>query len=120
MPHEHETHTRRGVDRFSGLEISRMSADEVEAFLSAIVERSAYTGAENALIRVGLNDSNAGEDVRDLRALIKGYRVVRSGVWKAFWSQALKVASAALTIYLVGKFFTSGHQKEIMQMLINP
>lgn len=47
-----------------------------ELFQTALDE-AAERGAQRALAAVGLSDAEAGEDVRDLRGLIKGFRDVK-------------------------------------------
>jgi hypothetical protein len=58
--------------RDSGRLIS-LPSDEFEALL----ERAAETGARRALHEVGLDGTEAAEDIRDLRSLLAGFRLAR-------------------------------------------
>lgn len=49
----------------------------------AMLEKAAHRGAKRALEGVGLGDDSAGNDVRDLRSLIKDWRTVRQGMLRA-------------------------------------
>jgi hypothetical protein len=50
-----------------------LPADEFEA----LMERAAETGARRALQEVGLDGTDAAEDVRDLRSLLAGFRLAK-------------------------------------------
>lgn len=56
-----------------GIEISR-------AELRALLAQAAEQGARQALRSVGLHDARAGDDIRDLRALLTDWRSVRQTV----------------------------------------
>ena len=51
--------------------------------LEAMVERASLKAARQALSEVGLNDDEADNDVRDLRALIRDWRTIRAGILRA-------------------------------------
>ncbi len=52
---------------------------QTPAELEAMLERAAHRGARRALESVGLHDDKAGDDVRDLRGLIRDWRTMRTG-----------------------------------------
>jgi hypothetical protein len=56
-----------------GIEISK-------AELHAMLTKAAAEGARQALHSVGLHDDRAGDDIRDLRALLTDWRSVRQTV----------------------------------------
>lgn len=62
--------------------------------LKRLVDEAAERGATRALERVGLHDSGAGADIRDLRNLINDWRAVKRG--------ALGAIGRALGIALLG------------------
>lgn len=110
MPNLHRT-----IDEYNGIKLCDMDREALNTFLGAIAERGAF----NALQHVGLHDENAGEDVRDLRALLSGYRVVRKTVWKGIWSQIGRTISVILTLVLVGALLKdSPHVKEIVKVIL--
>ena len=47
------------------------------AEFEALLERAAETGARRALHEVGLDGTDAAEDVRDLRSLLAGFRLAK-------------------------------------------
>ena len=63
------------TERLQGTKISDMSREELIELFGAIAQRA----ADNALKSVGLHDEFALNDMRDLRSLLSGYRVVRKG-----------------------------------------
>jgi len=51
--------------------------------LTAMLEEAADRGASRALERLGLHDTEAGNDIRDLRILIDGWREAKTTIAKA-------------------------------------
>ena len=56
------------------MRICDMTHDEFSAFLSGVAKK----GASEALRAVGLDDEKAGADIKDIRDLLRGVRVVKS------------------------------------------
>jgi len=63
------------------------------------LEAAAEKGAEKALKKVGLSDEYAGEDIRNLRALLKAIRVARATAWQ---TSIRVLTTAALVALLAG------------------
>lgn len=106
---------RRTIDEYNGIKLCDMDRESLNTFLGAVAERGAY----NALQHVGLHDENAGNDVRDLRALLSGYRVVRGTVWKAAWAQLGRTIAVVITLFFVGALLKdSPHVKEIVKVIL--
>lgn len=97
------------VNKYHGKKICDMSSSELEAFLSTIAEQ----GAMNVLKRVGLDDDNAGIDIKDIRDLLKGYRVVKSEAWKRTW----QVFWAIITVFIITKVVDNSQAKQILAIL---
>ncbi|MHA1540285.1 MAG: DUF6127 family protein [Alphaproteobacteria bacterium] len=49
-----------------------------------LVEEASKRGAQKALKRVGLDDKNAGIDIRDLRDLLRALRVAKKDAFRVF------------------------------------
>ncbi len=81
-------------------EIVSLPREVLDAMLDAAAER----GAERALAKIGLDDEHAGRDVRGLRALMSGYRVVRNG-FLAQVGKALAVIVLGALVLLAGRHF---------------
>lgn len=93
-----------------------MDPDDREAFLTGIARR----GAMDALRSIGLHDENAVNDIKDLRALINGYRTVKKDVWK----NLLEGFARALSWIIVVTFVTlvlrnSSTAKDIIKYITN-
>jgi hypothetical protein len=71
----------------------RMSETEFEVLLA----RAAETGARRALQEVGLDRKGAGEDIRDLRSLLAGFRMAK----RTAVQTAVRIITAGILIALV-------------------
>lgn len=73
--------------------------------LQILLTQSARTGAKQALSDIGLNDAEAGNDIRDLRDWLRACRIVKSEAIKTAVSVMIKTIIMALMIglsYLIG------------------
>ena len=75
-----------------GLPVPDTPRSITTAELEAALGEAATRGAKEALRQVGLNDDNAQNDLRDLRALLSSWKEVRKGVLQA----VVKVLTTAL------------------------
>ena len=64
---------KRVIDKYAGQKFCDLLAEDQEEYLSALAQRGAF----DALKALGLDDANASVDLRDLRDLLKGFRLVR-------------------------------------------
>jgi len=64
-------------DKYHGMKMCEMTHSELEEFLGGIARR----GAADALKAVGLADESAYDDIRDIRDLLKGFKLVRREAW---------------------------------------
>jgi hypothetical protein len=71
--------------------------------LRAIVEESGDVGAGRALARIGLADSRAGDDLRELRELLQGWRDARAGIWGQTFDKFVRGIMALLLAALAVK-----------------
>lgn len=55
-----------------------------EKQLDILLEQAAERGAKRALERLGLHDEEAGNDIRDLRTLIDGWRTAKKTALTTF------------------------------------
>lgn len=70
-----------------------------EEKLEELIIRASRRGARQALEEVGLHDDGAGDDIRELRGVLNGWRVTKSTAWKTFVSWVTK---AAIILFLTG------------------
>ena len=66
--------------------------------LRAIVEETSELAADRVLLRLGLGDANAEEDLGELRELLSAWRDAKSSAWKAFVGWAIRAGLALLLI----------------------
>lgn len=66
--------------------------------LRAIVEETTELAADRVLIRLGLSDANAQEDIDELRELLGAWRIAKTSAWKAFVDWTVRAILALLLI----------------------
>lgn len=64
--------------------------------LEVLLDRAAEEGARRALAAIGLEDTRAAADVRDLRELLASWRVAKRTVWQTVIRFVTTVVLAAL------------------------
>lgn len=64
--------------------------------LRGVVEEAGELGAMRALTRLGLADAGAGQDVAELRELLRAWRDAKRSAWKALAAWIGRVAAALL------------------------
>ncbi len=76
--------------------------------LQTLLTQAARNGAKQALAEIGLSDSEAGNDMRDLRDWLRACRIIKSEALKTAVSVVTKTAIMALVIglaWLIGAKF---------------
>ena len=66
--------------------------------LRAIVEEASEVGAARVLVRIGLDDATAQDDIDELRELLGAWRAAKASAWKAAVAWIVRLAMAALLI----------------------
>ncbi|MDJ0979493.1 MAG: hypothetical protein QNI87_13280 [Erythrobacter sp.] len=66
--------------------------------LKAIVEETSELAADRVLVKLGLADANAEEDLGELRELLAAWRDAKSSAWKALVGWAVRAGLALLLI----------------------
>ena len=66
--------------------------------LRAIVEETSELAADRVLVRLGLGDAEAEDDLSELRELLAAWRDAKSSAWKAFVEWAIRAGLALLLI----------------------
>jgi hypothetical protein len=95
------------VEKIQGKRTADMTRNELVELFSAIAEH----GATNALKRVGLHDDYAISDIKDLRDLLKGYRVVKKSALQQFG----RIIIWILVLLAMSLLYNSGTTKEIVK-----
>lgn len=66
--------------------------------LRAIVEETSELAADRVLVRLGIGDADAEDDLSELRELLGAWRDAKSSAWKAFVEWAIRAGLALLLI----------------------
>ena len=85
--------------------LARLIAQEAEqgadlVSLRAIVEEASELGAARTLARMGLGDDHAGDDLSELRLLLRAWRDAKRSAWRAMIDWAVRGVLALLIIGL--------------------
>ena len=78
-----------------------VTADQMDELL----ERAAKSGAKQALKELGLADDSAGQDIKDIRGILEGFRDARRTIFEAFLKW---VTVAIMTVIVAGVTFHYG------------
>jgi hypothetical protein len=70
------------------------------ATLRGIAEEAGEVAATRALARLGLTDTGAADDMRELRGLLAAWRDAKRSAWKAVFGWASAAVLAALAVKL--------------------
>lgn len=97
------------TEKMQGTKISDMSRDDLMELFGAIAQRA----ADNALKSVGLHDEAAMNDMRDLRDLLRGYRIVRKGALQKIGSIIVWV----LVLSVMGLIYNSKTTSELVKIV---
>ena len=62
--------------------LSQLTLTSIE--LEALLQKASKQGAKMALAELGLEDSHAGMDIRDLRELLKAFRMAKKDSFRIF------------------------------------
>ena len=61
--------------------------------LRAVIEEASEMGAQRALARIGLSDTQAGEDIEELRELLGAWRAAKKSAVKSVMFNALSTTT---------------------------
>lgn len=101
-------------DKYHGQKLCDMSQVDLSEFLGAVARR----GAVDALKAMGLNDEYAVQDIRDLRDMLKGFRVVRKNAVRTFLAGIGRIFGWAILLWVAGYVVAHNPQtKEIIKMI---
>jgi hypothetical protein len=83
--------------------LARLIAQEAEqgtnlVSLRAIVEEASELGAGRTLARMGLGDAHAGNDLSELRQLLRAWRDAKRSAWRAAVDWSVRAVLALLVI----------------------
>lgn len=86
----------RVIARYAGTKFCELASYKQSEYLGALAQR----GAADALKAIGLNDADAAADIRDIRDLLKGLRVLKKAAWTTTLTAIGRVIGWAILIGL--------------------
>jgi hypothetical protein len=95
-------------DMLAGLMAQAAGAGGDLVTLRAIVEEASELGAERVLVRMGLDDERAHEDLSELRQLLAAWRDAKRSAWRTIVGWVVSGASALLLIGLAVRLGQAG------------
>ncbi len=101
------------LSRYGGSNFCQLPAHKQADYMGAIAQRGAY----HALKAVGLSDAEAAGDIRDIRDLLRGLRVVRRAAWTTVLLAAGRVLGWAAMIALAAIFMRGKDAQDIARIL---
>lgn len=105
---------QRITDKYSGVKLCDMSSTELEEFLGGIAKRA----SADTLKALGLNDDYAVADIRDLRDLLKGFRVIKKTAVTTTLAALGRILGWIIVLSLAGLFLHSEASKKLVDLLV--
>ncbi len=97
------------IEKYAGTPLWEMVSHKQAEYLGAIARR----GASDALKAIGLNDPQAADDIRDIRDLLRGLRVLKKAAWTSALSASGRILGWALLIAIAALFVNVKNIKEL-------
>ncbi len=103
------------IERYAGTPLCEMVSHKQAEYLCAIARR----GAADALKAIGLDDPQAAEDIRDIRDLLRGLRVLKKAAWTTALSGLGRLLGWAILIAGAALFLNGKNLKELLPTVLN-
>lgn len=107
------TDMKRIADKYAGKNTSDFTSDELHEYLTGVAQE----GAMNALISVGLGDDGAGQDIKDVRALLSGYRVIKKNAMATSLAFIGRGIGAAIILLFAMMFLKGKFAQEVVDLI---
>lgn len=102
----------RVIDKYAGTPFCDLDAFTQSEYLGALSKR----GAIDVLKAIGLNDADAAADIKDIRDLLRGFRVVRSRTWSTILNAVGKIIGWIIILGIAGMLVKSDGGKQIAKI----
>jgi hypothetical protein len=90
----------RVIEKYAGMPLGDMVSHKQAEYLRAIARK----GATDALSAIGLNDADAAADIRDIRDLLRGLRVLKKAAWTTAFSAIGRVLAWGFLLLFAALF----------------
>jgi hypothetical protein len=97
------------IAKYAGTPFCDLAAERQAEYLGALAQR----GAADALKAIGLSDADAAHDIKDIRDLLKGLRVLKKAAWSATFTGLGRILGWAAVLALAALFMNGKNLREI-------
>jgi|GEM_PF-4616369 len=97
------------IEKYAGTPLCEMVSHKQAEYLGALARR----GASDALKAIGLNDPQAADDIRDIRDLLRGLRVMKKAAWTTTFTALGRILGWMVLIAIAALFVNGKNIKEI-------
>ncbi|MGB9154218.1 MAG: DUF6127 family protein [Alphaproteobacteria bacterium] len=101
------------IEKNAGTNFCELAAHKQAEYLGALAQR----GAAEALKAIGLNDAEAAADIRDIRDLLKGLRVMKKAAWTTSFTALGRILGWAVVVAIAALFVNSKNAKELAMII---
>lgn len=101
------------IEKNAGKNFCELPSHKQAEYLGALAQR----GASDALKAIGLNDAEAAADIRDIRDLLKGLRVMKKAAWTASFAALGRILGWAIVVAIAALFANGKSAKEIASLI---
>jgi hypothetical protein len=104
----------RVIDKYADQKFCDLDAEAQKEYLGAFAQRA----ASEVLKQLGLDDESAAADLRDVRDLLRGFRVVRKTAMTTVLGGVGRVAGWIIVIILAGLILHSETGKKLASTIL--
>ena len=101
------------IEKNAGTNFCELASHKQAEYLGALAQR----GASDALKAIGLNDAEAAADIRDIRDLLKGLRVLKKAAWTTSFTALGRLIGWLAVVTIAALFVNGRNAKEIATLI---
>lgn len=102
----------RVIEKYAGIPFCDLDAVTQSEYLGALSKR----GAMDVLRAIGLSDADAASDIKDIRDLLRGFRVVRNQAWSTVFNAFGRVLGWVIILAIGGLIIKSESTKTFLKV----
>jgi hypothetical protein len=101
------------IEKNGNTPFCELASHKQAEYLGALAQR----GASDALKAIGLNDAEAAADIRDIRDLLKGLRVLKKAAWTTSFTAMGRILGWMVVIALAALFMNGKSAQELARIM---
>ncbi|MDR3450730.1 MAG: hypothetical protein P4M15_13475 [Alphaproteobacteria bacterium] len=105
---------RKVIDRHHGVNFCALPPAAQAEYLGALAQR----GAADVLKALGLHDEEAAADIRDIRDLLRGLRLMKRTAWTVTVTALGRMAGWVFVLVLAALFLNSRQARELAGLIV--